>query len=80
VAFYDAISRYTMDEDNIHASRESLTNRNYIVYVVKDGDTLEDLARRRLGTQKRFWEIADLNPNVKFPLDIKVGDVLRLPS
>lgn len=80
MAFYDAISRYTMDEDNIHASRESLTNRNYIVYVVKDGDTLEDLARRRLGTQKRFWEIADLNPNVKFPLDIKVGDVLRLPS
>lgn len=80
MAFYDAVSRYSMDSDNIHASRSALETRSYNVYVVKDGDTLEGLSRRLLGTQKRFWEIADLNPQIKFPLDIKSGDVIRLPA
>jgi nucleoid-associated protein YgaU len=46
---------------------------------VREGETLETIATRVLGNPLRFWEIADLNPQIKFPLDIATGTVLRLP-
>jgi nucleoid-associated protein YgaU len=50
-----------------------------MTYVVREGDTLENIATRMLGLPTRYWEIADINPQVKFPLDLEVGTVLRLP-
>jgi hypothetical protein len=32
-----------------------------------------------LGDPLRYWEIADINPQFKFPLDIVPGKVIRLP-
>lgn len=80
MARYDATSRYEVDTDGQHASRRAyLSNLRYITYTVKEGDTLESIATRHLGNPLRFWEIADANPQVKFPLDITTGTVLRLP-
>jgi nucleoid-associated protein YgaU len=77
---YDLSSRYRMDANNQSASRVTPTRPKYTTYRVTAGDTLESIAARYLGNQKRYWEIADLNPQVQFPWDISVGDVIRLPQ
>jgi nucleoid-associated protein YgaU len=48
-------------------------------HVVIAGETIESIARRELGTSEAWWLIADANPRV-FPLDIKPGTVLAIPT
>jgi nucleoid-associated protein YgaU len=79
MAYYDANSRYTVDVGGKTASRGDLVTERFTLYTVRQGDTLENIAMRRLGSQKRYWEIADMNPQIKFPLDLEVGTVLRIP-
>lgn len=76
---YDASSRYRLDSTGRIATRRLNTSSVYTLYRVVAGDTLETIASRHFGTPKRYWEIADANPQVQFPLDIVVGEVLRLP-
>jgi nucleoid-associated protein YgaU len=80
MALYDALSRYRLDASGQTASRLEAPRRGYTTYVVQQGDTLEGLAFRHLGSAKRYWELADLNPQVKFPLDLEVGMLLRMPT
>lgn len=77
---YDVTSRYKKDESGISASRKSLTTGRYYLYTVRDGDTLERIAKKALGSTLRYWEIADMNPQIKYPLDLSVGDVIRVPK
>lgn len=80
MASYDASSRYKLDTSGQLAFRTTnVTNRNYVLYTVRQGDTMEGLAARYYGSTKRYWEIADLNPQIQFPLDISLGDVIRIP-
>jgi nucleoid-associated protein YgaU len=46
---------------------------------VQKGDTLKAIARRELGGDERWKEIADLNPGIS-PGKLAVGQVLRLPE
>lgn len=48
-------------------------------YVVKSGDSLRAIARRELGDENRWNEIAALNPGVD-PKRLLVGKSLRLPA
>lgn len=48
-------------------------------YVVQKGDSLALIARRTLGKESRWTEIAALNPGVT-PKNLKVGAKLALPS
>lgn len=77
---YDLSSRYRMDDDGRAATRIPLSRTSYTTYRVKSGDTLESIAAKYLGNQQRYWEIADLNPQVQFPWDIVVGESIRLPQ
>lgn len=47
-------------------------------YTVKAGDTLSKIAAAKLGSWKRWKEIAKLN-NIRDPRKLRVGQVLRLP-
>jgi nucleoid-associated protein YgaU len=77
---YDSTSRYKLDESGKIALRTVLPiGGQYVLYTVKQGDTLESIATKHLGNPKRYWEIADVNPQVKFPLDLVVGKTIRLP-
>ena len=81
MATYDALSRYSLDETGRSAYRSKVpTTRRYVTYMVRQGDTLETIAARHLGNPARYWEIADINPQFKFPTDIKLGDAIRLPT
>jgi nucleoid-associated protein YgaU len=76
---YDAASRYRLDSTGLTASRISVNVRNYTLYIVRQGDTLEAIAARQYGNMRRYWEIADANPQVQFPLDLVMGQAIRLP-
>jgi hypothetical protein len=48
-------------------------------YFVKDSEHIAFLGYKFLGDAKRWWEIADANPKVWYPLDLKMGDFIVIP-
>lgn len=48
-------------------------------YTVKNGDTLQKIAARLLGDQKRWHDIKELN-NIRDPNNLKVGQKLKIPK
>jgi nucleoid-associated protein YgaU len=76
---YSSSSRYSLDTSGQRGKRGPIRADGYTLYTVREGDTLETISARVLGTTERFWEIADINPQVKFPLDLQAGDVIRIP-
>ena len=48
-------------------------------HLSEPGNDFADLAHKRLGTTRRWWLIADFNPHVFYPLDLKGGDVINVP-
>jgi nucleoid-associated protein YgaU len=79
MASYKNSSRYSLINGGILASRKKLSNVNYYQYISKDGDSFESIAAKTFGDGSRYWEIADANPQVKWPDLIPVGTVLRVP-
>lgn len=79
MANYSVQSRYRVSKDGRHANRVEEVGSRYIPYTVRQGDTLENIALKHFGDTKRFWEIADLNPQIKYPTDLVVGNTIRLP-
>lgn len=49
-----------------------------LLHLVKQGDTLDQLAFRYYGREDLWWRIADANP-ARFPLDWAPGDTLVIP-
>ena len=46
-------------------------------YVVREGDTLADIAQRQLGSSKRWADLVKLNPGLD-PRHLKIGTTIRL--
>ena len=46
-------------------------------YVVREGDTLADIAQKQLGSSKRWNELVKLNPGID-PKNLKIGKTIRL--
>lgn len=56
-------------------------NKNFKEYVVKEGDTLSVVAKKTLGSSKRWPELVDANKGVlSDPESLKVGMKLRVPT
>lgn len=51
----------------------------YTVHVVREGDTLANLATRYLSDAKRWWILADCNPHAFYPGELEPGMTLRVP-
>ena len=49
-------------------------------YTVLRGDTLDGIAYKQYGNAKLWWAIMDANPTLQSELDLKAGDVLKIPS
>jgi nucleoid-associated protein YgaU len=78
------LSRYTHAETNSQGLKTAVRKETSDVYVqkysVKIEDTLEGLATQIYGDPSLWWRIADLNPQIKFPLDLEPGMVIRIPK
>lgn len=79
MAIYTNTSRYKVTNSGTEAVRKEVSPTAYSQYVSKEGDTFEQLASKLFNDGTRYWELADLNPQVDFPDVIPVGTVLRLP-
>ncbi len=55
------------------------TNKQYRLYTVVQGDSLDILAYRFYGDPRLYWMIANMNPQVHFPDGLPAGTVLRVP-
>jgi nucleoid-associated protein YgaU len=59
----------------------SSTVKNYVTYSVTKGDTLSEIATKKLNDGKRWKEIFEINKNIlKSPDKLREGMNLRLPS
>lgn len=43
------------------------------------GDRFDRLANEVLGDPTKWWVLADLNPEVLFPFDLRPGTMIRIP-
>jgi nucleoid-associated protein YgaU len=78
------LSRYTYAETNsggvITAERKDVRDVYVQKYTVALKDTIESLAEEIYGDPALWWRLADLNPQVKFPLDLEPGMIIRIPQ
>jgi nucleoid-associated protein YgaU len=56
-----------------------VVEQTYKTYVVKDGETLGEIASRELGSYRMWREIASLN-NIADPSRVMPGRMLRMPA
>lgn len=49
-------------------------------YVFQEGDSIDSIALREYDDCLYFWCILDANPQYLSELDVKVGDILIIPS
>jgi hypothetical protein len=49
------------------------------VHQSRHGESIDLIARRRLGDERLWWRVLDVNP-LRYPLDLAAGDLLTLPE
>lgn len=49
-------------------------------YYAKEDEHMPLLGYKFMGDSTRWWEIAEVNPNIWYPLDLLPGDYIRVPS
>lgn len=87
---YDALGKVEMDSDTKKPITDS-RNTTYLLttkqhssphqqYMVKQTDNIQLLAYRALRDPSQWWVIADANPHIRYPLNLKMGDTIHLPE
>jgi len=78
------LSRYeknqlVLDDGIVTAVRKPVDDVYVQKYTVSSGETLESISAKIYGDPTQFWRIADINPQVRFPVDLAPGTVIRIP-
>ena len=55
------------------------SDSNCFYYTVVQGDTIDGIAYKQYGNAKLGWAIMDANPVYQSELDMKAGDVIKIP-
>lgn len=50
-----------------------------VEYMAKDGETMTFCSWKLTGAHSNWWKMADINPHVWYPLDLKPGTLLKVP-
>ena len=75
-AFVDGTGRSVQ----LKATREPVATELGLVYQVREGDRLDALANRFFHDPRKWWLIADANPDVLAPEQLlEPGRLLRIP-
>ncbi len=78
----NSLSRYTTDvasDGTIIAVRKEYSEIAVQTYIVKPGDTFENLAAKIYGDSSQHWRLLDLNPQINFTFDLQANDRIRIP-
>lgn len=49
-------------------------------FIIRENETLMDLAHRAYGDAELWWHIADANPELLYPDQIPAGTVVKVPN
>ena len=49
-------------------------------YMAKVTDTFPLMAKRLMNDSEQWWVLAEANPQIRHPLDLKAADVVFIPS
>jgi nucleoid-associated protein YgaU len=77
------VSSYTNTDGAYHTSvfRTFPTDTaSYSLYVWREPDRIDLIARQFLGDASKWWRIMDFNPEILNPMDIPVGTTIRIPN
>jgi len=79
------LSRYSVSNEvgtdgKIIATRKDSDPVRVSRYLVISGDTIENMAFKLFGDASQWWRIADVNPQISFPLDLYPGMEIRIPQ
>ena len=80
MANYTVSNRYRLSNGGRIAERVANPGGSYYQYTSREGDTFSILAAKVLNDSSRYWEIADINPQIQWPDVIPTGTVLRIPT
>jgi hypothetical protein len=84
-------SRYTQGEQQwvtttdrgnkqtLYLNTVTIINSPYTAALIHETDTMDLFASRAYGDPKRWWVIADVNPQFFYPLDLIPGRQVRVP-
>ena len=56
------------------------SSASFFHYVWVEGDRMDTVAYRLLGTPDYWWKIMDFNPEIISVFDVPVGTTIRIPS
>ena len=81
----NGLSRYAISSEigtdgKIIATRKDSDPVRVSRYIVSAGDTIENMAFKLFGDASQWWRIADVNPQISFPLDFYSGMEIRIPQ
>jgi len=82
--FDSTIDYFTTKEDGENApvifyDFSELGKVNYVDYLWKDGDRIDNLSATFFLFPERWWIIAEFNPNIDDWFNVKPGTVVRIP-
>lgn len=70
----------THSRDTLYLTVEMPLTSPPMEYYAKEGENMTWQAHKYLRDPKRWWEIAAANPEIWYPLDMKPGDYMRMPT
>jgi len=73
-------SRSRLEDGIVTAVRKPIDDVYVQKYTVTSGETLESIAAKLYGDPTQFWRIADINPQIRFPIDLVPGMTIRIPQ
>ena len=87
---YDRVSRYSVfpyyynriDNKYVYGITANLSNDDtkFVSHRIKPGDTLDSLALYYYNNPTYFWIIADFNRIIDAYSELKVGEVIKIPT
>lgn len=88
---YDSNGMIEADPNNTNVSNTLNRDTTYLLttaqttppprqYMVKETDNIQLLSFIALQDPTKWWVIANANPHIRYPLDLKTGDMIHLPE
>lgn len=68
------------NKQTIYLNTVTVLVNPYTVALVRETDSMAQYAYRAYHDPKRWWVIADANPQVFYPLDARPGQSIRVPT